>query len=427
MFFYQINILYRNTKNFINCFIINTLRNRVLIVLLFNPLACSTALEPKTASMTPVSQAIRPLQLAEEPIQTAEQPMPTEQIELAQTNLDLLGYDIDEFSDELTPQTRAALADFQKKSGLPETGTLTPATLQGLEEAVQKKSKKTRPLHPPIPTPALNQPTVTQKPTPPPPTKTFTDIKTMGIYQVAAPLAALGYFHGLLQQATLDKVETALKKFQRDIGVDQTGLLDETTSKTLQRIKLNRARKAELEAVLALSETQPLHNNSGIVDSQLEKQGIVITDNKKPVELPPPSSPISGRPGTKDSDSRKQRSTLKIHDSVYAIDKIECKGDHEAFILYYQGELENILENKVQIRITKRYALWYDSHKSGISDTDWWCIPKKRFCYSMINFTDWRGKLKFNDLGEFDKKLTVQSDAQITTLIAKSSKQACSF
>jgi hypothetical protein len=120
-------------------------------------------------------------------------------------------------------------------------------------------------------------------------------------------------------------------------------------------------------------------------------------------------------------------SILKNGELVYALDRIECKGDHEAFVLFYQGQLEQIQKDKVQVRISKRYAMWYDFHKEGVSTTDWWCIPKKRFCYSTINFTDWRGKLKPGSVGDFQEKWTIPSHFDITALVAKSSKRVCSF
>ncbi|HIE02171.1 MAG TPA: peptidoglycan-binding protein [Thiotrichaceae bacterium] len=418
-----------------NFTLIFNIRRETLIILLFFSIiaSCTTTHHAETASFTPVvNQQVMPLQMTDQETKTVEQPISSSNLEWAQNSLDLLGYEVGDINQGLTPESQSALADFQKQSGLPETGTLTRATFQALEQAVQnlsiqpRQKRETVHLRPPVALERLSEPTtiVIPNPAPPPPTTTFTDIQTMGIYRVAAPLAEIGYFHRPLKQATFETVEMALKRFQRDIGVTQTGILDETTWSTLQGIQLSRARKAELEAATAVAQAKPSEPSPS---SQVNADEFVTTDKRKTVVIESPSPPVSTMPSTKEADSAKHTLTLKTGDSVYAIDKIECQGAHEAFILFYQGELEDILKDKVQIRINKRYAMWYDTHKTGISDTDWWCIPKKRFCYSTINFTDWRGKLKANDIGDFETTLTIQSDFDITSLIAKSSKQACSF
>lgn len=104
---------------------------------------------------------------------------------------------------------------------------------------------------------------------------------------------------------------------------------------------------------------------------------------------------------------------------VFVIDKIECKSSDEAFVLFYQGELEKA----DKVNINKRYALWYDTKAKGINRKDWWCIPKKRFCSSEINFTDWRGKLKPGDI--FQTKLITRSRSNLESLVATTFKDSC--
>jgi hypothetical protein len=104
---------------------------------------------------------------------------------------------------------------------------------------------------------------------------------------------------------------------------------------------------------------------------------------------------------------------------VFVIDKIECKSSHEAFVLFYQGELEKA----DKVNINKRYALWYDTKAKGINRKDWWCIPKKRFCSSEINFTDWRGKLKPGDI--FQTKLITRGRSNLESLVATTFKDSC--
>jgi hypothetical protein len=175
------------------------------------------------------------------------------------------------------------------------------------------------------------------------------------IYKVAAYLSELGYFTYSLRQADIKSVTEAVKLFQQDIKVESTGLLDDITWEKLQKVRLSKNKQAELKTI----------------------------------------------------------------NTVFAIDKVECKSSHEAFVLFYQGELQDT----DKVSINKRYALWYDTKREGINRKDWWCIPKKRFCSSEINFTDWRGKLKPGDI--FQAKLITRSRSNLESLVATSFKDSC--
>jgi hypothetical protein len=259
----------------------------------------------------------------------------------------------------------------------------------------------------PVPSPTSEKPKIPQKTDQPqntsmtqpilPPKKSVSNIQMVGIYRVAAYLAEVGYFDAPLREATLETVKAALKSFQRDIPVASTGILDDAIWDKLQRLKLSHPIKAELKAI-----TKP-------------------TTGKREEQFPSP--PVAKPVKSHESTS----SAFKPGESVYAIEKIECKGEHEAFMLIYQGKFQSIKKNKVQVRVNKRYAMWYDSQKTGKNDQDWWCIPKKRFCYSHINLTDWGGQLKSSDVGDFEIKLIVSSHDDMMAFMAQSAKKACSF
>ena len=38
-----------------------------------------------------------------------------------------------------------------------------------------------------------------------------------------------------------------------------------------------------------------------------------------------------------------------------------------------------------------------------VSSTDWFCIPKRKYCYSEIGFQAWQGRYKPNGIIEFPK------------------------
>jgi len=83
---------------------------------------------------------------------------------------------------------------------------------------------------------------------------------------------------------------------------------------------------------------------------------------------------------------------------VYAIEQVQCLYPREAWILLYEGILEGPGPATSGIRVSKRYGLRYDPAKSGLSSDSWACTPKRRICYSQVEFGDWGGKRNPSDL-----------------------------
>ncbi len=250
----------RHLTSFINTF--NKMRYVLIALLFLNHIACTTnnpkkeispasmvPNEPVTSSATDGKQNPKTERLSR---------ISSDKIAWAQQNLDLLGYSPGNVQGKLTAQTQTALAQFQKKSGLPVTGSLEPSTFQALEQAVAVQSKrlsqppkqrKTVRLRPPSDVPPTKPSViVTQNQ---PTTLFFTNIQAVGVYRVAAYLAEAGYFQGPIKYAKLETVKATLKTFQLDIGVKPRGILDGTTWDKLQSVELSHARKAELDAAIA--------------------------------------------------------------------------------------------------------------------------------------------------------------------------------
>jgi hypothetical protein len=72
-------------------------------------------------------------------------------------------------------------------------------------------------------------------------------IQNVGIPTVAAYLDEMGYFNGDFRQATLSEVQAALKLFQGDLNVPQTGELDKFIWNKLQAIRLSPHRQEALK------------------------------------------------------------------------------------------------------------------------------------------------------------------------------------
>jgi len=192
------------------------------------------------------------------------------------------------------------------------------------------------------------------------------------IQLLAAYLTEIGYFQGDIRQAQAEAVESALKLFQADLKLPQTGKLDESLWKKLQSIELSNDIK------LQLYEKQ-------------EKINVNFEENAH----------------------------------VFAVEKVKCKSPTEAWILFYEGFIQKIQSDSLAVKLTKRYGLWYDGRYQGVSNENWWCIPSRRFCYSPIEFSDWGGTLKVGDIENFDKIFSIPYDLNITPLASDLFKKIC--
>jgi len=204
-------------------------------------------------------------------------------------------------------------------------------------------------------------------------TQTIDSFEKPQIQLLAAHLAEIGYFQGNIRQAELQDIESALKLFQSDLGLPQTGQLDEFLWKKLQVIELSDDIKSQM----------------------LEKEENFIDVN------------------------------FQQNEQVFAVEKVKCKSTTEAWILFYEGFIQEIQSDSLSVKLTKRYGLWYDFRHQGISDENWWCIPSKRFCYSPIAFSDWGGKLKAGDIENFDKRFSVPYSLNITSLVPDLFRKIC--
>ncbi len=87
-----------------------------------------------------------------------------------------------------------------------------------------------------------------------------TNIEKIGISRVAAYLTEAGYFKGDFKYAKLIEVQAAIRLFQRDLNIPETGYLENVTWKTLQTIRLSNAKKRELGHDVSIGFDWAQHN-----------------------------------------------------------------------------------------------------------------------------------------------------------------------
>ena len=73
---------------------------------------------------------------------------------------------------------------------------------------------------------------------------------------------------------------------------------------------------------------------------------------------------------------------------------MRCEGLAGAWLLLIEGDVLASDQGTVRIRASSRYALRFWPKEEGVNDDDWFCAPRRRFCFGEVEFTDWRGKVQ---------------------------------
>jgi len=105
------------------------------------------------------------------------------------------------------------------------------------------------------------------------------------------------------------------------------------------------------------------------------------------------SGPGSGPPVTEPVGASPPRDVL-------VVEKIDCHAEGGAAMLFLRGVHvagEGAMD-EVRVRLAERMFARYRPERAGIDSTDWYCIPRRRLCYSSIAFSDYRGTNRAGDV-----------------------------
>ena len=92
---------------------------------------------------------------------------------------------------------------------------------------------------------------------------------------------------------------------------------------------------------------------------------------------------------------------LQRHDVAYASETVECSNISGDWVTLYRGTIMDQDEKTVALRLEERFGYRYHPSQDGLNRTDWWCIPRRRHCYSTIAFSDWGGTFSKNSVQRF--------------------------
>lgn len=115
---------------------------------------------------------------------------------------------------------------------------------------------------------------------------------------------------------------------------------------------------------------------------------------------------------------------------VYAVENIRCEGVAGAWALVYEGRIirQRVTQQNntaISLRLSRRIGFRYHPDYEGVDNSDWWCIPKKRFCYSDVEFTDWGGSYRAESVVAFNREQVFPASAGLELSLLEKISAKC--
>jgi len=79
-----------------------------------------------------------------------------------------------------------------------------------------------------------------------------------------------------------------------------------------------------------------------------------------------------------------------VGESAIALEWVKC-GAFDVNLRFFTGEVVAGGEDGFTIAILERYAAKFTPDAVGLDASQWWCIPRARYCYEEVAFEDWDG------------------------------------
>jgi peptidoglycan hydrolase-like protein with peptidoglycan-binding domain len=292
---------------------------------------------------------------------------PTSVIIAVQTALTALGYEISAPQGTLDATTQQALRQFQNTHQLPDQGSLTKETLLALlDERCKPGCTMT------VLVSATEETQAQQTP--------MTRIALAGagwwslfVQGIQRMLTQQGYdthgIDGTLGPATYQ----AIRAFQKASHLAENGDL---TGETVLALL---AASCQSACEFAMSVQPQGQGQAGLATTHTDT---IVLKKLDPAQSPEPVS-------------------LQLHDVAYASEKIECSDISGDWVILYWGTIVEQDDKAVALRLEERFGYRYYPNQDGLNRTDWWCIPRRRHCYSTISFSDWGGTFSKNAVQRF--------------------------
>ena len=220
------------------------------------------------------------------------------------------------------------------------------------------------------------------------------DIDLESVYR---RLANAGFEPGIYRDDDFSQLSESIKRFQKAAKIEVDGILGKKTWDKIQILY------------------DPLQHKSP-------------TSGKETVLKPEIKQPVLKTPykqNTIEKLTPEDNYQVNINDSVFAIEQFECSDISGDWVILYEGIITDNADDMLSIRLLKRYGYRYHPDKEGIDGTDWWCVPKKRHCYSEVKFTDWQGEYSENEIVSFPKERVYNANTSIVNGVSDFLENNC--
>jgi len=314
---------------------------------------------------------------------------PASVVKIIQKMLTNQGYNTGMLNGITDTQTQKAIRQFQKNNGLKINGKLNQETLLFILEKNCENGCKFR-----ILLTASDIMLLSALPGFDVRSISGTFLEVILIQGIQIFLNRLGYDAGNPSGVISADTRQAIRQFQRKHNIPDNGELDNETILSVFSSACNDGCEFFISREVRKSEPEK------------------TTDSKK-------LRPI------KSSQINLHEYPVYINDRAFAVEKFECSDISGDWIIFYEGTVTDKKDDTISLRLEKRFGYRYHPDKEGIDNTDWWCIPKKRHCYSPVKFSDWQGKYSENQVVTFPKSQVYNARITIINGISIFLQQNC--
>lgn len=94
---------------------------------------------------------------------------------------------------------------------------------------------------------------------------------------------------------------------------------------------------------------------------------------------------------------------LGVGERVLVAERTKCLGRGGVWLLAYAGVVQALEGDRVWVLLRQRISYRYNPGEKGVDSQDWFCVPRRRHCYSPVSFGDWGGIRRADETVVFTK------------------------
>lgn len=147
---------------------------------------------------------------------------------------------------------------------------------------------------------------------------------------------------------------------------------------------------------------------------------------------PSSAGPAKGQPAKAKAPAAKPKAMppppplpLEAGAKVFAVERAKCLPRSGAWVLAYVGVVQSLEGDKAAVTLQGRISYRFNPGEEGVDDKDWFCVPRRRHCYSSVPFGDWGGVRRSGETTAFDKTKVRRIGADPKDALYDLARQVC--